>query len=424
MSDLVALSVAQALGVVNDRLAPIQLKVVGEVSGYNASQGYTAIYFSLRDELGKMGVKVWRNQFEKWGIELRDGMVIEVTGRFSIYAKNGSFTFDISSIEIAGEGRLRAQIAALAARLQSEGLMDASRKQPLPDMPETIAVVTSAHGAAVHDVLRTLRRRFPVAQVLFFGTLVEGESAPSSIANALELADSSAAEVVLLVRGGGSFENLLPFSSEEVARAVANMKTPIVTGIGHEPDTSIADMVADLRASTPTAAAEAVTPALEDLLININRDKIRLAQALKALVERNAQRLRSLQSRPVVSDPLHTLMQRGEGLDTLHRRLQTALPHQIERENGRLKGATSRFESARLTLFNPAERRLGTAVAQLEALSPLSVLARGYAAVFDEDKGVVVDSVEKVHVSDSVNVRVSDGTLACLVTSISHNDKS
>jgi len=173
--------------------------------------------------------------------------------------------FVVRQLEPAGEGRLRMQVAELARRLEAEGLMSPERKRRIPSHPSRIAVVTSPRGKAVHDVLRTLRRRYPLAEVLVAGVAVEGDGAPSEIVEGLRVAAAAQPDVVLLVRGGGSYEDLMPFNAESVARAVVASPVPVVTGIGHEPDTSIADMVADLRASTPTAAAESVAPSVEEL---------------------------------------------------------------------------------------------------------------------------------------------------------------
>lgn len=418
MSEQLALTVTQALGVVNDRLGTMPLKVEGEVSGFDPSQRYAAFYFTIRDDASTMSVKVWKNVYDASGVTLRNGMVVELTGRFNVWAPKGSFSFDISSIQVAGEGRLRAQLAALAEKLRAEGLMNDARKKPLPLMPTRIGVITSPNGKAVHDVLRTLKRRFPIAEVLFFGTLVEGEQAPRMLVQAIRQADESEADVLLLVRGGGSFEDMLPFSDESVVRAVASVSKPIVTGIGHEPDQSIADLVSDYRASTPTAAAEAVTPLIDDLIALLERQSRRLAVGLSAQVSSGRSRLKALAERPVMSNPSVLLNSSKLALDDYHRRLEEVLPRQIQVNKLRLNHAVQRFVSLGAQLLNPHEKRFAVHIGKLESLSPLKVLQRGYAAVFDETGGQVVDSVVKVHKGDTLGVRLSDGTLRCEVLEI------
>lgn len=313
---------------------------------------------------------------------------------------------------------MRAQLAALAEKLRAEGLMSEARKKALPTMPTKIGVITSPNGKAVHDVLRTLKRRFPVAEVLFFGTLVEGEQAPRMIIDALHQADESEAEVLLLVRGGGSFEDMLPFSDEHVVRAIAATRKPIVTGIGHEPDQSIADLVSDFRASTPTAAAEAVTPLQEDLISLLTRQSRRLAIGLNTQVSSGRSRLKALAQRPVMSNPAVLLNTSKQRLDDYHRRLEEVLPRQIRTDKVKLDHIVQRFVSSGAQLLNSHEKKFAVYVGKLDSLSPLKVLLRGYAAVFDDTGGQVVDSISKVKTGDMLGVRLSDGTLGCSVTEI------
>jgi exodeoxyribonuclease VII large subunit len=290
-----------------------------------------------------------------------------------------------------GEGDLRAQVAALADKLRAEGLMDDARKKPLPEYPRCVGVITSPNGAAIHDVLRTLNRRYPIAQVSFFGTLVEGHEAEKGLAHAITVADSHKPDVILLVRGGGSFEDLLPFSTETVARTIAQATTPIVTGIGHEPDYSIADMVADFRASTPTAAAEAVVPAREELY---------------ALLDGYTQRL---------DIPFEEYLMR---VDSLQQRLESAIPGRLERDRMALTGLLQRFIGVGGRITESQTNRLLRATAQLDALSPLKVLARGYAAAFDPATGTVIDSIHQVTAGDPMTVKVSDGSIDAIVQDI------
>ena len=246
-------------------LESVTVRMLGEVSEVSIKAGYKAAYFTVKDSSASLPCMMWNNRYRASGMQLVVGQLVQMTGRFTLYAAKGRMNFDVFSIALAGEGDLRLRVANIARKLQAEGLTDPARKRQLPALPERIGLVTSPRSAAVHDVLRTLRRRFPVARVLVAGVPVEGATAAAGIVEGLRCVVSSGAQVVLVVRGGGSFEDLMPFNDEALARSIAACPVPVVTGIGHEVDTTIADMVSDLRASTPTAAAEAVSPSQESL---------------------------------------------------------------------------------------------------------------------------------------------------------------
>jgi len=422
LTEPVVVSVTAALTIAKDKLRAASLRVAGEVTGFKPHSTYSAFYFQLKDDASVMDVTLWKNVYTSQGIELRDGMLVEMDGAFDVYTAKGRMSFMPRAIKVAGEGDLRAQVAARARKLEAEGLMSDERKKPLPEFPERIALVTSPNGAAVHDVLRTLARRYPVAEVLFYGTAVEGADVEHQIAAAIEAADAQStqsaqdtADVILVVRGGGSFEDLLPFSSEEVARAIAAARTPIVAGIGHEPDHSIADMVADVRASTPTAAAEAVVPDREELRGVLRGFAMRID--LDVLLEQYTLRLDTLQQQLERALP-GRLAHDSLTLDALAERMRRALPTRLARDEALLEATRARIQAIGPRLIQPALSRFSRAVAQLDALSPLEVLSRGYAAVFDAATNGVVDSVEKVTVGDDITVKVADGAITANVTDI------
>ena len=260
-----ALSVSAAMQMAKQSLESVTVRIVGEVSEVSVKAGYKAAYFTVKDQNAALPCMMWNNRYRSAGVQLAVGQLVEIAGRFTLYAAKGRMNFDVFSLNLAGEGDLRLKVANIAKKLQAEGLTDPARKRPIPAFPECIGLVTSPRSAAVHDVLRTLRRRFPVATVKLAGVPVEGANAPAGIIEGLRCVVAAGSQVVLVVRGGGSFEDLMPFNDEQLARAIAACPVPVVTGIGHEVDTSIADMVSDLRASTPTAAAEAVSPSTESL---------------------------------------------------------------------------------------------------------------------------------------------------------------
>jgi exodeoxyribonuclease VII large subunit len=326
--------------------------------------------------------------------------------------------FQVRTLTPAGEGSLRLQVAALARKLEAEGLMNPERRRALPRFPQRIALVTSPRGKAVHDVIRTLRRRYPLAELLIAGVAVEGEGAPAALVEGLRAASECGADVILLVRGGGSYEDLMPFNAEQVARAVVSCPVPVVTGIGHEPDTSIADMVADLRASTPTAAAEAVSPSHEQLLLTLTRERRALAAALQNRVKAAAQQVTRLAERPVLRDPHAVLGAVAQAIDLAGMRLARALPERLVRDVQRIQYARERMLHAGPRLLDRARTSISLGAARLEDLSPLAILGRGYAVCFAGDGSTVVKRVTDVSQGEALLVRVCDGHIGASVTDL------
>ena len=467
-----AMSVSAAMQLAKGALEGVTVRLVGEISELSNKPGYKAVYFTVMDKSASLPCMMWNNRFRAAGVQVAVGQLVELTGRFTLYAAKGRMNFDVFSWAPLGEGQLRLQVANLARKLSAEGLADSARKLPLPAYPLTIGLVTSPRGDAVHDVLRTLRRRFPVARVLFSGVAVEGPQAPAGIA-----------EVVLVVRGGGSYEDLMPFNDEFLARMIVKCPVPVVTGIGHEPDTSIADMVADVRASTPTAAAEAVSPARENLEALFDARRSSLDTCVQRALEGSAAQVGRFAGRPVFCDPNALLAASSQGVDLCADRLARALPASLDRDRAqadrlreRLSSAlpnaltldvaavrrqresltqalsqvldppTSqtqrarerlvrvipqacerarmsldheqrRLRSAGCQLLEPFRRQAGLSAAQLDALSPLAVLGRGYSIARDGDGGVV-KSVEQAKPGQPLDVTVSDGVIECCVSGV------
>ena len=387
------LSVSEALSLAKGTLEQLTLRLVGEVCELNDKPGYKAVYFSVKDENAVLPCSMWLNRYHAVGLRFKVGDVLELTGRFTVYAKKGTMSFDVFSFSPAGEGNLRMHVEALARKLQAEGLMDPQRKRPLPQFPERIGVVTSPRGDAIHDVFRTLRRRYPLAQVLFAGVPVEGEGAANNIVDGLVCLVNAGAEVILVVRGGGSYEDLMPYNNERLCRTISRCPVPIVTGIGHEPDTTIADMVADRRASTPTAAAEAVAPSRAELEVMFDGMRQRLQDGMTHRLERL--------NHEVQLKAGHMLFRHPESLyDGEARHLDEAL-------------------DALLRLQERLPERLNTDIAlrasRLRDLSPLNVLDRGY-AIARAESGSVVKSITGVSPEQPLRITVSDGDIFARVT--------
>lgn len=409
-----ALTVSAAMALAKQSLESVTVRIIGEVSEVSVKAGYKAAYFTVKDSGASLPCMMWNNRYRAAGVQLAVGQLVEIAGRFTLYAAKGRMNFDVFSLSLAGEGDLRMKVANIAKKLQAEGLTDPARKRQIPMFPERIGLVTSPRSAAVHDVLRTLRRRFPVATVNLAGVPVEGVNAPAGIVEGLRCVVAAGSEVVLVVRGGGSFEDMMPFNDEMLARAIAACPVPVVTGIGHEVDTSIADMVSDLRASTPTAAAEAVSPSAESLealfasrAANLKNGCSRRIEAFCSAVERVA-------GRPAFADPMTLFASDAQMIDIATERLARALPTSMEREHARLDSACARMEAIGLRAFERERALLATGAARLEDLSPLGTLARGYSITRDA-QGEIVRSVAQAPAGSSVTVTLSDGEIACEV---------
>ncbi len=416
-----------------------KLVVTGEVTGFRGPNGGSGhCYFQVKDESSSMDVIVWRGVYAASGIRLEDGLQLELTGKFDVYKGTGRLSFIADKICISGEGLLRLQVEQLKAKLKAEGLMDRERK-PIPRFCTRVAVVTSLTGSVIKDVKRTLKRRNPMVEILCVGCKVQGAGAEQSIITALGVAAAARPDAILLVRGGGSYEDLMTFNDEALARAVASCPVPVITGIGHEPDVTICDHVSDRRQSTPTAAAECVAPALDEIVLQINGRRERMNRAMavtlagceaqlqqsgsglpRSLSNRLAQermRLEALAShrclrdfKSVVSDYETTLMQSEQ-------RLLDALPRAVDSRSREVTSLASRLVEVAPRLTRTQEAQVGRLAATLDALSPLKVLGRGYAIACDE-AGHVLSDASELSVGSEVSVRLGAGSFSANVTQV------
>lgn len=436
-----ALSVSEAVGLAKGNVSAWpSLSVTGEVSGFrgpNARSGHC--YFEVKDDGASMSVIAWRGVYAHAGFELKDGLQIQLTGKFDIYKASGRLSFVASSMSVAGEGVLRQQVAELARKLEREGLMDPSRKRRIPAFCTRICVCTSLSGSVIEDVKRTLARRNPLVLIDVVGCSVQGAGAPETIVRALQVAAASCPDAVLLVRGGGSFEDLMCFNDESVARAVAECPVPVVTGIGHEPDTSIADMVADRRCSTPTAAAESVAPAIDDVERQMIQRQVRLGNTMRSMLERECAGVESagklaasamaarlaregafldaLGSRPCLTDPAAGIHARQSELEQTSERLHGALPRLLRHSREVLDRDSQRLAGIAPRLLRVPDSEVSRLAATLDALSPLKVLGRGYSIARDED-GHVLKDASFLTVGDSLSVQLGRGRIDAKVTSV------
>ncbi len=417
------------------------VRVEGEISNLSTpSSGH--IYFSLKDANAQVRCAMFRTQKRRLTCTPKNGDQVIVDAQVSLYEARGDYQLIVAKLQPAGAGELRRAFEALKAKLAGEGLFAAEAKQPLPNLPAAIGVISSPSGAAVRDILTVLKRRFPAVPVILYGTSVQGAGAKQEIVRALQIANRRReCEVVILARGGGSLEDLWPFNEEIVARAIHASDLPVITGIGHEIDFSIADFVADLRAPTPSAAAEAATPDSQEWLGKFHYYESRITQLQQRQLQRQQQQLDWLTKRLLLQHPRRQLASKSQRLDDLELRLDQAWQRKVSLCNHELAG-----QSARLWQFSPAEKikahqfqqrnlgqRLRTAMRHslekcsqrlvrnsqtLHAISPLATLDRGYALVTRPSDNTVIHSATQLKTGDIVNTRLAKGQFTSQVQEI------
>ena len=369
-----------------------QVYVCGEVSNYKRyPSGHH--YFSLKDAESSIRCVLFRGNAASLRFQPENGMKVVVSGRVSVYPRDGAYQLYCTRMTPDGVGELALAFEQLKNKLHRAGLFDPARKQPLPAYPKRIALVTSSAGAAVRDMIRILGARWPMAEVLVVPVRVQGEEAAGEIAAALDLVNAmDLADLIITGRGGGSMEDLWAFNEEIVAQAIFRSRLPVISAVGHEPDMTISDYVADRRASTPSNAAELAVPDQEELRQTLDHLYHRLDRAMDRRLRERQDALARLGSSPFLRSPFQAVREKRMALDLCRQRLIRAM----ERKTGETR------------------QTIGRLAAALDALSPFKVLGRGYAISYTED-GAVLTSVRQAKAGDPVDLRVSDGTLHCRV---------
>ena len=367
--------------------------VQGEISNL-ARPASGHIYFTLKDSGASLKCVIWRKDAVRLRVSMQDGQAVEAHGNISLYEAGGQYQLYVDTIRPVGEGALFQEFLRLKAMLEAEGLFDVERKRPIPDLPQKIGIVTSPTGAALRDILQTLRRRLPLAVVVLAPTAVQGDDAPPAIVAALQRLNRIVApDVILLARGGGSIEDLWAFNDERVVRAVIASDAPVISGVGHETDFTLVDFAADLRAPTPTAAAELATAvSIVDLKANLEGMGRFLSNEALDHLQKKRESAEWLESRLRFFSPLRRLQNERQRLDEMSRRWNAAQLHRLEMAAEKFKGLENR----------------------LLALSPLGVLKRGYAVVTKNEQ--VVSSMAQIRKDDMLKVRVQDGEFNARVT--------
>ena len=369
------------------------LWIVGEVSNLTrASSGH--VYLTLKDAGAQIGAVIWRGQARSLAYMPRSGDKIQAHGRISVYEQGGRYQFYVDQVQPAGRGSLFQEYERLKARLQAKGLFDEAEKRALPSFPTTIGVVTSPTSAAFRDVLNVLSRRYPLARVLLSPTVVQGEAAPRRIVRAIECLNArDDVDVILLVRGGGSLEDLWAFNDEAVARAVAASRLPLVSGVGHETDFTLADFASDRRAPTPSAAAELVTPELAELRTGLWQMHTRMTRAVPQQLSRCRDRLAISQRSLQHLSPMVLVESGRQRIDDLGLRMEGAMDHRAQMAHQRIVGLRARLTS----------------------LNPEAVLTRGYAIVRERETGSLLTSVRQATAGLLLELQFRDGRVAAHV---------
>jgi exodeoxyribonuclease VII large subunit len=418
--------------------------VRGEISNFtHHSSGH--MYFTLKDADSRIKSIMFAKQNQRLPFMPREGTRVIARGNVSVYERDGQYQFYVTEMQPDGIGGLYMAYEQLKKKLEAEGLFALSRKKQIPRFPKAIGIITSPTGAAVRDIIITLQRRFPTIPILLFPVLVQGTQAAPAIVKAIqEMNKRQEVEVLIIGRGGGSLEELWAFNEEAVARSIFASLIPIISAVGHETDFTIADFVADLRAATPTAAAELAVPHHIELKQQLAQLKQRLQRGLFQELQSKRERLERVKRSPYMLNPLKQLIQPAQRLDRLTEQLRYRIQNNVTRaEQKKLKLVQ------RLSGFNPKEqvlytkRRVGNAerqlvqamqallkthqyrwdtqLKQLDALSPLKVMQRGYSLVYDEKKQNLIKSIKQVQLGDVVNITLKDGRMDCHIWAMEEN---
>ena len=367
----------------------------GEISNYKCyPSGHH--YFSLKDAGGSIRCVMFRGSAFSLRFRPENGMKVIAQGRISVFPRDGTYQFYVNQMTVDGVGDLHVAFEQLKAKLLAEGLFDPSRKRPLPRYPHTIAIITSSAGAALRDMLRILRKRYPLCEVKLLPVRVQGEEAPGEIATALAYANRyRVADLIITGRGGGSIEDLWAFNDERVARAIAASELPVISAVGHEPDVTISDFVADLRAATPSNAAELAVPDQMELRQALAARQALLLTQMQKRLKQERGTLERLASSRVLKSPINYINDRRLQVDYVQHRLTAAFSETVQRKH----------------------RRFASLTAKLDAMSPLKVLARGYSMASD-GQGTLLRSVKQIKPGDRLTVRFADGSAAAVVEEV------
>ena len=380
----------------------------GEISNFkNHTRGH--LYFTLKDENTRINAIMFSSSASKLKFEPVDGMKVLVTGKVSVYEATGGYQIYVSDMIEDGIGNLYIAYEQLKKKLELEGLFDKERKKPIPKIPKTIGIITAPTGAAIRDILSTIKRRWPIANTILFPSLVQGESASSDILRNIELTKNYDLDVLIIGRGGGSIEDLWCFNDEAVVRAIYALEVPVISAVGHEIDFTICDFVADLRAPTPTGAAEMAVPNMVDVINYLKQVQIRLSTSINNIISTKKEYLTSLINSPIIRNPISMYEVKEQNFDNLYERTLLAFQKLVEKNKYLLEITNKELNNSVINYINTNKNNYVKLLSKLEVLNPLLTIKRGYAVV--RSNGVVISKSKKLKKGDKINIELQDGSV-------------
>ncbi len=385
----------------------------GEISNFkNHTRGH--LYFTLKDDESRLSAVMFSSSAQNLKFTPEDGMNVLVEGRISCYPAQGTYQIYVEKMEMDGLGNLYLEYEKLKKKLSEEGLFDESHKRPIPKYPKKIGVITASTGAAIRDIISTIKRRYPIVEVYLYSSLVQGDGAKEDIVKNIKRANESDLDVLIVGRGGGSIEDLWPFNEEIVARAIYNSRIPVISAVGHEVDFTIADFVADKRAATPTGAAELAVPNLTDVIDLIRNYKIRLNESMNKIIKLKRLNLDNYMNSYVLKNPVLMYENKKQRLIMMMDKINNLVIHNVESKRINLNNLMNNH-----ILLNPNELykdkviSLNHIIEKLELINPLGVLKRGYSLTYKDDK--IVNSVKQIKKDDILNIKLVDGNISTKV---------
>jgi exodeoxyribonuclease VII large subunit len=405
-------------GVFDEDIFLRKVYIKGEISNFKAhTRGH--LYFTLKDEGSRLNAVMFSYQASGLKFIPEDGMKVLVCGKISVYEPTGGYQVYVESMEQDGLGNLYIEFEKLKKKLASEGLFDQDKKKPIPKVPKKIGIVTASTGAAIRDILTTIKRRFPICETILFPSLVQGADAASDIVKKIKLANTYDIDTLIVGRGGGSIEDLWPFNEEIVARAIYESKVPVISAVGHEIDFTIADFVADLRAPTPTAAAELAVPNIETINTYLENAMKRSTLSINNYIDTRKQSLSSILTSYILKKPTAMYEIKEQNLDYLIDRLNKIIKVCLDNNRVRLyKDINSYVLTNPEILYKFKNQQLEHIINKLEVLNPMNTLKRGYAIVKLDKK--VVSDIKKVKIDDIINIDVDNGRINAKVMEVSN----
>lgn len=384
----------------------------GEISNFKRhTRGH--LYFTIKDEYTRINAIMFATNANKLKFEPVDGMKVLITGKISVYEATGAYQVYVSDMIEDGVGNLYVAYEQLKKKLEQEGLFDPKHKKPIPRIPNTIGIITASTGAAIKDILSTIKRRWPIAKTILFPSLVQGADASGDIIKNIELTKNYDLDVLIIGRGGGSIEDMWCFNDEGVARAIFNLDVPVISAVGHEIDFTISDFVADLRAPTPTGAAELAVPNMSDVLINLSQLEKRITSTVKSKMSLKEKQLASIIDSPIIRNPISMYEIKEQKFDNVFERLLLSQKKIIEKNTYEVNLLENNLKKGISKLVDKDKSDFEKVLSKLEVLNPMLTLKRGYTIVKKDDK--VIDKVNNVNTGDNITIEFSDGKLSAVV---------